>query len=445
MKAIVYIQYIFLVLLISLTMPRLYAQDTAVSADDLDGDGINDRGGQDKCPTTLAKIQGRIAIVKDELSGEQISVLLPEQLNKFVFRDIIPLLNERKEILKEQAIFKRERRRVEQKYGKYAELKKKEQQAKILELSAVVDSFQTKVEEVDERIRNVDPDTYLAFSGNVMDLDGKVLRKNAPVKIRLRVDMFGCLKDDDKDGSPNIVDRCPDYVGTVESGGCPDRDEDGIPDNQDDCPDTKGVVEARGCPDRDGDTIGDKDDDCPDTPGLVELQGCPDRDEDGIPDKTDKCPDIPGPADTQGCPDRDKDTVLDQDDDCPDVPGDPTNKGCPKILEKASRVLFEVNKAIIKPVSFPILDELVDLLKEYPDSYITLAGHTDSEGSDEDNLQLSKDRAKAVEDYLIEKGIAAERITSTGFGETKPIASNATPDGRQRNRRVEMRLSNQKE
>ncbi|NJL15134.1 MAG: OmpA family protein [Microscillaceae bacterium] len=103
-------------------------------------------------------------------------------------------------------------------------------------------------------------------------------------------------------------------------------------------------------------------------------------------------------------------------------------------------MLFETGKAIIKPVSYPLLDELVNLLREYPDAFITLEGHTDSEGTEEDNLQLSKDRAASVRQYLIDKGIDATRISSTGYGESRPIDTNATEAGRSRNRRVEMRL-----
>jgi outer membrane protein OmpA-like peptidoglycan-associated protein len=136
---------------------------------------------------------------------------------------------------------------------------------------------------------------------------------------------------------------------------------------------------------------------------------------------------------------------LDKEDNCPDVPGPKSNKGCPDILDRASKVLFETGKAVIKPQSYPLLDELAALLKKYTDSRITLEGHTDSEGADEDNMILSKNRAKAVGDYLIKKGIDESRITNDGFGETRPIDTNDTPAGKQKNRRVDMRLTNKKE
>ncbi|MCS6822179.1 MAG: OmpA family protein [Microscillaceae bacterium] len=236
-----------------------------------------------------------------------------------------------------------------------------------------------------------------------------------------------------------------------------DSDQDGVPNVRDKCPNTpRGIqVDEFGCPpDRDGDGIYDYLDECPDIPGIPLFKGCPDTDGDGIPDKDDLCPDVPGPKYNRGCPekareeDRDKDGTFDKDDLCPETPGPRTNRGCPEvikqeekvILEKASRVLFETAKAEIKPVSFPILDELVALLKKYPNSYINLEGHTDSEGEEEANMILSNNRANAVRQYLINKGIEPHRIEAKGFGETRPIDTNATPEGRQRNRRVEMNI-----
>ena len=189
-------------------------------------------------------------------------------------------------------------------------------------------------------------------------------------------------------------------------------------------------------------------------PIVIEVDefGClPDADKDGIPDLVDKCPDEPGPKKLKGCPppkrkDRDGDGTYDEDDLCPDKPGPKKNKGCPEILQqqevdilkKASKVLFAFSKADIKPVSFPILDEVVVLLKKYPKSNIHLEGHTDSVGKDENNLTLSQNRAASVRLYFINKGIAAKRITSEGYGESRPIDTNDTAKGRQNNRRVDM-------
>ncbi len=438
LSAILYSCLVFL----ACSSPLLTQAQTA--AGDRDGDGIPDIGGQDKCPTTLSKIKGRKATTVDEISGQEITIRLPQNLEDYVFQDKIPLDAKLKELLNTQAEYKREKRRVDEKYGKYADMKGKDRKEKSEGLDSVIIDYQEQIDSMRLAIRNLDPDSYVEFVGNIIDQNENVLKENVKVKIRIRVDAFGCLKDDDQDGSPNMVDLCPDEKGSMESSGCPDRDEDTVPDREDDCPDTPGAVELKGCPDRDKDGVGDPQDDCPDTPGVVELKGCPDQDQDGIRDQDDQCPEIPGPKETQGCPDRDKDTVIDMEDECPDVPGTVENKGCPEILEKASRVLFETGKAIIKSESYSILDELVALLQEYPRSYISLAGHTDSEGSESDNLMLSKNRAQAVKNYLIEKGISEDRITSTGYGEMRPVDSNETAEGRAKNRRVEMKLSNEK-
>ena len=416
-----------------------------IVAGDLDGDGVQNLRGQDKCPSTLSHIEGRRATVMDEISGEEVTIWLPDNLKNFILNDKLPLRAERIELLNQQGKVKRERKRLYERYGKYADMKSKERKEKEIELNEEIDAFQAQIDSMQQVILSLDPSSYVEFEGNILNSDGKIIKEKQKVKIRIKVDPFGCLPDDDKDGSPNMVDLCPDEIGTIESSGCPDRDKDRIPDKIDDCPDTPGVRELNGCPDRDKDGISDKDDACPDTPGKKETQGCPDRDDDGIIDKEDKCPDIPGPKETEGCPDRDKDTVLDQDDECPDVPGPVDNKGCPDILDKASRVLFETGKAIIKPQSYSILNELVSLLKEYDDSYIYLEGHTDSEGPDEDNLTLSKNRAQSVKKYLVDKGIKEDRIYTNGFGESRPIADNTSAAGKAKNRRVEMKLSNQKD
>jgi OOP family OmpA-OmpF porin len=101
---------------------------------------------------------------------------------------------------------------------------------------------------------------------------------------------------------------------------------------------------------------------------------------------------------------------------------------------------FETGKSIIKSTSFPYLDELATVLIEDPTWNLKVVGHTDNVGSDQINLRLSKARAEAVKKYLVDKGIAITRIETAGFGETKPIASNTTPDGREKNRRVEFTI-----
>ncbi len=173
-----------------------------------------------------------------------------------------------------------------------------------------------------------------------------------------------------------------------------------------------------------------------------------DRDKDGTPDKEDSCPDEPGPRSMDGCPDTDEDGVSDYEDECPYIPGDMTNNGCPEISEETQEVLddalegvfFETNKAVIRPESFTVLDRVVEVMEENETYKLRIEGHTDSTGDDALNQSLSERRAGAVRDYLIRKGIAGERLTSEGFGESRPIASNETTEGRAKNRRVEFKI-----
>ena len=260
---------------------------------------------------------------------------------------------------------------------------------------------------------------------------------------------FGA-KDRDDDGIIDAEDACPDVAGLAAFQGCPDTDGDGIQDSADACIDEAGTPEMNGCPDQDGDGVADKDDACIDVPGLPVLNGCPDADGDGVADQNDKCPTIAGPKDNAGCPwpDTDGDKVLDKDDKCPTVAGTVANNGCPEVSEDtmkklndyAKTILFDTAKASFQKQTFPVLQAMVAILKEYPTAKFALEGHTDADGKDAMNLQLSKDRAAAVRTYLIENGIAADRLTSEGYGETKPVASNKTKAGKAQNRRVEVKL-----
>ena len=106
------------------------------------------------------------------------------------------------------------------------------------------------------------------------------------------------------------------------------------------------------------------------------------------------------------------------------------------ILDK---IYFETNKAIIKPVSYPILDAVAATMNGNPDILLLeVQGHTDERNTNEYNLKLSQDRANAVKQYLVGQGIDASRLESAGFGDTKPAAPNTTPEGRSQNRRVEL-------
>ena len=257
-------------------------------------------------------------------------------------------------------------------------------------------------------------------------------------------------KDTDKDGIPDNKDACPEVAGLKEFNGCPDTDGDGIPDKDDACPQVKGLKEFNGCPDTDGDGIADKDDACPQVKGPKEFNGCPDTDGDGIADKDDKCPDVAGPAENGGCPwpDTDGDGVLDKDDLCPEVAGPASNKGCPepndddqkRLNQYAKTILFDTGKATIKFESAEILNQIINVLKKFPNSRFRIEGHTDSTGKKAKNIELSQNRADAVKIYLIQGGIASERLESKGYGPEKPIASNKNKKGRALNRRVEINL-----
>ena len=261
--------------------------------------------------------------------------------------------------------------------------------------------------------------------------------------------IFGGV-DTDGDGIYDKDDACPEIIGLKALNGCPDADGDGIEDSKDSCPNLAGSKEMNGCPDTDDDGIADKDDACPNKAGVTALSGCPDADGDGIADKDDSCPNEYGPAENKGCPwtDKDGDSVLDKDDSCPDVAGTVANNGCPEVTEEiqnklddyAKTILFDIGKSSIKAESTAILENIIKILGEYPNSKFTVEGHADSPGASEFNQKLSDSRAISVRDFLIGKGIDPDRLTTIGYGEDKPISTNKTRKGRRENRRVEIRL-----
>jgi OmpA-OmpF porin, OOP family len=217
--------------------------------------------------------------------------------------------------------------------------------------------------------------------------------------------------------------------------------------------------------DTDGDGIPDVSDLCPTVPedkdGFQDEDGCPDldNDQDGIPDTLDKCPNEPedkdGFEDEDGCPDldNDQDGIPDAEDLCPNEPGPPEEKGCPKKhtlvsvtqekIELHQAVFFATAKATIMPQSFDLLNEVADVLKSRPTMQVRVEGHTDTRGSRTTNMRLSQARADSVKAYVVSRGIDASRLVSVGYGPDKPIETNRTAAGRERNRRVEFMILQQ--
>ncbi|WP_394826231.1 OmpA family protein [Pendulispora albinea] len=217
-----------------------------------------------------------------------------------------------------------------------------------------------------------------------------------------------------------------------------DTDKDGIPDDIDACPnepeDHQGADPNDGCPlppDRDGDGIPDQYDRCPDQPedkdGIEDGDGCPedDADHDGVPDVTDACPDVPGKPSP-----------------------DPKTNGCPQFIKKEGSVVrvlqqvhFQFGSAKILPDSFPMLQEIADLLKSSPSiKKMSVEGHTDNKGKADLNKKLSQSRADSVMKWLTDHGVETTRLEAHGYGLERPIEDNATEKGRAANRRVEFKI-----
>jgi outer membrane protein OmpA-like peptidoglycan-associated protein len=289
------------------------------------------------------------------------------------------------------------------------------------------------------------------------------------------------IGDRDGDGYKDDVDQCPDepedFDGFKDEDGCPDpdNDNDGILDVDDRCPnnpeDRDGDEDADGCPegsdgDRDGDGILDSHDKCPDDPedrdGFQDKDGCPDNDNDndGMPDKADKCPNEPEDKDDfedeDGCPDpdNDKDGIPDVVDKCPNEPetfnGKEDEDGCPDrgnvIIEENNililqKIQFKTGSAEILPGSNGILDDVAETLKHHPEfTMLEVQGHADERAADALNLKLTQDRAKAVVEALVSRGVKASTVRPMGYGEYCPLDPEKNAEAYEKNRRVEFKV-----
>jgi outer membrane protein OmpA-like peptidoglycan-associated protein len=293
-------------------------------------------------------------------------------------------------------------------------------------------------------------------------VDGKDLT-NYKFLIGYSIGKGGPPPDEDGDGVKNCYDECPKTPRgcTVNEKGCPsDSDGDGVCDGIDQCPDTPQgwPVDAKGCPiDTDADGVPDGGDACPNTTKgcSVDAKGCPmDTDGDGVCDGLDRCPNTTKgcKVDVSGCPlDSDGDGVCDGIDQCPNTPAGRKvdSKGCPiplaaPLFAPAQKTLvlrdvnFDSDKATLTPASLAILDDVAVRAREYPDVRVEIGGHCDSTNTEAHNQKLSEARANTVFQYLVAKGVAANRMVVKGYGESKPIADNKTKEGRAENRRVEL-------
>ena len=259
--------------------------------------------------------------------------------------------------------------------------------------------------------------------------------------------------DTDGDGVSDKNDRCPNTAKgvMVSSDGCPlDSDGDGVANHIDQCPNTppNTPVNQVGCAlDSDGDGVTDAKDQCPNTPPNTPVNsvGCAlDSDQDGVPNSIDQCPNTPlGTAvDATGCSiDKDRDGVLNTADYCPNTYKDlqVDQRGC-AVKEQTltvHNIHFNFDRATLMPDSITLIRDMAATLKEQPALTVTVAGHADSLGDAAYNKRLSARRAQSVVNQLVAEGVSRTRLQFVGYGESRPVATNATEEGRALNRRVE--------
>ncbi len=209
-----------------------------------------------------------------------------------------------------------------------------------------------------------------------------------------------------------------------------DTDNDGVIDQFDKEPNTpEGVmVYANGVSiDSDGDTVPDYKDDCRFKKGLVSNKGCPlagDKDKDGVPDNEDKCIDVRGLEKYQGCPDEETLKITE----------------IVTVLSYSKNIYFDTDSKEIKSANYyTMLDEVAAIMLKNKDVSFSVSGYTDDRGSESYNLKLSERRANEARVYLIARGVESDRISAEGFGKVNPKYDNKTEQGRQLNRRVEIK------
>jgi outer membrane protein OmpA-like peptidoglycan-associated protein len=325
----------------------------------------------------------------------------------------------------------------------------------------------------------VDRNSYLVLAGGGGIPIGGMLQSDARGTVGFVFEPSIGDRDGDgfRDDDDECVDEPEDFDMFGDEDGCPepDNDRDGILDVDDECPnvpeDRDGDEDENGCPegnegDRDGDGILDNDDQCPDDPedrdGFQDEDGCPDpdNDQDRILDTDDLCPNNPedrdGFQDQDGCPDpdNDQDRILDPQDTCPNDPetynGTEDEDGCPDrgsvVIEENSLVIldkiyFETDSAAIQERSFPIIEAVAATLVGNPQiTLLEIQGHADERSADDYNIRLTSDRAAAVLEALVQRGVTRDRLRSGGYGERCPLDPRHTAEAWEQNRRVEFKI-----
>ena len=176
-----------------------------------------------------------------------------------------------------------------------------------------------------------------------------------------------------------------------------------------------------------------------------------DVDSDGVLDRDDDCIDQAGDDKNKGCPwpDKDNDGVPDDKDNCPEEVGTQENNGCPIVPSKftefiesdKNNILFTVSSSQLDSDAKFTLNSVKTLLDFYTKTSITIEGYASTDGSTAYNQKLSEERAMEIKNYLVSNNIAPERLSIIGYGESRPIANNSTPDGRAKNRRAQIKIN----